>query len=120
MIGIPGVPFESQNYHRDFYRRRWTRAPGDFRREQLMGNTRRTLRLGIRRWQEHLTPSVTSTNSRTILRQRARQKKPGWALAHDGDSHFVRRHLGIVVEATGKLIRKHSEVPVVIDTGAGL
>ena len=35
-----------------------------------------------------------------------RQKKPGWALADDGDSHFVRRHLGIVVEATGKIIRE--------------
>ena len=31
-IRIPSVPFKPQNYHRDFHRRRWTRAPGDFRR----------------------------------------------------------------------------------------
>ena len=36
-IGIPGVPFESQNHHRDFYRGRWARAPGNFRRRAAYG-----------------------------------------------------------------------------------
>ena len=208
-IGIPGVPFESQNYHRDFYRRRWTRAPGDFRREQLMGNARRTLRLGVRRWQLFTKCPFGDRKITSLIEGRIGKARLGassvglvfvgrgggvaswtgvlglgvgpfgsrggglldagggfrlgvffwrrfalgffgllgfgggiwggflgfveglstlwiWATAVfawfycDGNSHFVRRHLGIVVEATGKLIRKHSEVPVVIDTGAGL
>ena len=53
-------------------------------------------------------------------RHHGRQRLLRYRFHGDGNSHFVRRHLGIVVEATGKIAGKHAEAPVVINTRVGL